>query len=523
MRRFAASLLLLAPLAYSEVPPGDRWWSHIEFLADDKLEGRNAGSKGHRIAVEYLAGKFKDAGLEACGTDGYVQRVPLVQNVITEEKSSLSLVRDGKETKLALGSTAMFGLRLMTGKPTPVSAATVFVGYGLSIPSHGHDDFAGLDVKGKVAVYINNSPASLPGAIRAHFSSTAERAKALRAAGAIGSIAISPPKTSDVPWERSLRARLNPSMVLDVPGGEDGHGLHLSASVNPAEAGPLFEGTAHTAVDLIAQAEQGKLLPRFPLAVSIRSRAVVKQSRVTSDNVCARIPGSGNGEAVVLTAHIDHIGVTAPVQGDSINNGAMDNASGIATMIEVARALKASGRRLQRDVVFVAVTAEEKGLLGSRYFATHPTIPVEKIAANINFDMYLPIHRFTHLMVLGLEESTLRGPLEAVAKELGVKVQPDLEPARNRFIRSDQYSFILRGIPALALKLGYEPGSKEEQMQKDWTRNRYHAPSDDLGQPVDRDAAVKFNRVVEMMTVLVANSKDRPRWNDASFFGKLGK
>lgn len=523
MRRFAALLLLLAPLASPADSPGDRWWSHIQFLADDKLEGRNAGSKGHRMAVEYLADKFKDAGLEACGTDGYFQKVPLVQNVIAEDKSSLSLVRDGKETKVALGSTAMFGLRLMTGKPSPVSAPAVFVGYGLSIPSHGHDDFAGLDVKGKVAVYINNSPASLPGAIRAHFSSTAERAKALRAAGAVGSIAISPPKTSDVPWERSLRARLNPSMVLDVPGGEDGHGLHLSAAVNPAEADILFQGSNRSAADLIAQAEQGKLLPRFPLAVSVRSKVVVKQSRLTSDNVCGRIPGTGNGEAVVLTAHIDHIGITAPIQGDSINNGAMDNASGIATMIEVARALKSSGRKLRRGVMFVAVTAEEKGLLGSRYYANHPTIPVEKIAANINFDMYLPIHRFTHLMVLGLEESNLRVPLEEVAKELGIKVQPDLEPQRNRFIRSDQYSFILRGIPALALKLGYEPGSKEEQMQKDWTKNRYHAPSDDLGQPVDRDAAVKFNRVVEMMTVLVANSAERPRWNDSSFFSKIGK
>jgi Zn-dependent M28 family amino/carboxypeptidase len=520
--RTAFFALLMAPCAGTADSAADRWWSHIQYLADDKLEGRNAGSKGHRTAVDYVASKFKEVGLAPCGTSGYLQPVPLVQRAIVEERSTLAILRDGKETALGLGSTAIFGLRLMSGKPAPVSAPAVFAGYGLTIPSHGHDDFSGLDVKGKIVVYMSTSPARLPGPIRAHFSSTAERAKAFRAAGAAGSIAIFPPATSDVPWERVVRSRLTPAMVLDSAGSDDGRGLNLSASVNPAEADLLFEGTGRSAAHLIRLAEEGKALPGFPLAVSIRARAEVKQSRLISDNVCGRLPGTG-GEALVLTAHIDHIGTSAAVRGDSINNGAMDNASGIATMIEVARALGASGRKLRRDILFVAVTAEEKGLLGSRYFATHPTIPVETIVANINFDMFLPIHPFRYLMALGLEESTLRGPLEAVAAELGVRVQPDLEPARNRFIRSDQYSFILRGIPALALKIGYLPGSEEEKVQKEWIKTRYHAQGDDLDQPVDRDAAVLFNRFVELLAAQVANAEPRPRWNPSSFFGRLGK
>ena len=512
-RLLGGSATALALLAASQ---GELWWRHVQFLADDKLEGREAGSAGHRLAAEYVVRRFREAGLKACGTSGYFQPVPLLQRRIDEERSSLSLMRDGTERRLRLGEEALITLRgALSSNPSPVDAPAVFVGYGLSIPEFGFDDFAGLDVRGKVAVSLTGSPSHLPGPIRAHFGSAAERGKALRNAGAAGSISISNPRQTDVPWERTVAARLRPAMAIDQKSDQEA-GVALAASVSPKLAESLFEGTGHTFQNLIALATQGKPLPRFALPFRVRATVSGDEQHLHSDNVCGMLPGATK-ETVVLSAHLDHIGVSQPIQGDRINNGAMDNASGVATLIETARALK--GRKSRRSLVFVAVTGEERGLLGSRYFAGHG---VGEMVADINFDMFLPIHPMELLLVLGLEESTLRAPVERVALRLGLRVQTDPEPQRNRFIRSDQYSFILHGIPAVALKVGYEAGTAEAALQRDWTRSRYHAPSDDLSQPVDLNAAALFNRVIAELAIEVANG-ERPRWNESSFFRRFAR
>ena len=226
-------------------------------------------------------------------------------------------------------------------------------------------------------------------------------------------------------------------------------------------------------------------------------------------------------EVIVMTSHLDHVGIGRAVGGDSIYNGAMDDASGVASMIEIARMLKASGATTKRSVMFVAVAAEEKGLLGSRYFAAHPTVPFGKIVANINLDMFLPLYPLKVIEVQGLAESSLGESVRAAAKSLGVEVQTDREPAQNRFIRSDQYSFIRRGIPALAFKFGYEFGSPDETTRLNWVRDRYHQPSDDLTQPVDLEAAAKFNRVIMTLLQRVADDPARPAWNAESFFKRF--
>ena len=246
----------------------------------------------------------------------------------------------------------------------------------------------------------------------------------------------------------------------------------------------------------------------------------MEKTRLVSHNVCGLLKGTQPAESVVLSAHLDHLGVDPGAKGaDKVYNGAMDNASGIATLIETARIMRAS--KVRRSIVFVAVTAEEKGLLGSHYFAHRPPAASGAIVADINFDMFLPIHAMKKAMALGLEESTLRQPLEEVTARLGLGLHGDLEPHRNRFIRSDQYSFIQRGIPSLALKVGYDPGTPEAELQKQWTAQRYHALSDDLAQPVDFEAAVLFNRVVRELAVAVANAPDRPMWNESSFFRRF--
>jgi Zn-dependent M28 family amino/carboxypeptidase len=240
--------------------------------------------------------------------------------------------------------------------------------------------------------------------------------------------------------------------------------------------------------------------------------------------VAALLPGSDAAltrEHVVLTAHLDHVGVGAGVNGDRLYNGAMDNAAGIATLVEVARHLAATTPRPRRSVLFVAVTAEEHGLLGSRYFAGDPTVPKASIVANINTDMFLPLFPMKSVMVMGLDESDLGDRVREVAAAAGLGVAGDPEPERNRFTRSDQYSFIRQGVPALAMKVGFAPGSAEAAIEARWTKERYHQPSDDLQQPFDLGAAVAFTQLVGALSADVANRPARPQWKPTSFFKRF--
>jgi Zn-dependent M28 family amino/carboxypeptidase len=506
-------------------PGGDsaaRWFSHVEALANDDMRGRETGSPEHRKAAEYIAEHFKAAGLQPAGTDGYLQPVAFRSRKIDETQSSLALVRGGKTEPVSLGEEATFGMRI--DPPPSVDAPLVFAGHGLQIPELRHDDFSGLDVKGKVVVYISGSPKEVPGALAAHYQSAAERWSTLKRLGAIGVISIANPRSMDVPWERSAPNRLNPAMALADAGLDDTAGQQVSIAFNPAKAERVFAGSGHTFADLLKIADEGKALPHFPLPTSVRAKVTTDSQDVESQNVAGIIKGSDPalaGEFVVLTAHLDHVGVGAPIHGDSIYNGAMDNASGIATLIESASTIAAAKPR--RSVVLVAVTAEEKGLLGSRYYALNPTVPKSAIVANINMDMFLPLYPLKTLMVLGLDESDLGDDIRTVAQEMGIGVNPDPQPQRNRFIRSDQYSFIREGVPALAMKVGFEPGSPEEKIDADWTRQRYHAPSDDLSQPIDRAAAVGFTAAIGRLSVRVANRATKPAWKETSFFKRFAE
>jgi len=265
-------------------------------------------------------------------------------------------------------------------------------------------------------------------------------------------------------------------------------------------------------------------LPRFPIAGTLKAHAKLNRQTIDTANVAGMVEGSDpklKSEYVIMTAHLDHVGIGRAVNGDNIYNGAMDDASGVAAVIETARLLKSSGVKTKRSVVFVAVTAEEKGLLGSRYFAGHPTVPFESIVADINLDMFLPLYPLKVIEVQGLAESSLGESVREAAKTLGVDVQTDREPEQNRFIRSDQYSFIRRGVPALAFKFGYEFGSADETTRRNWVRDVYHQPNDDTKQPVDLEAAAKFNRVIMTLLQRVANDTARPTWNTDSFFKRF--
>jgi Zn-dependent M28 family amino/carboxypeptidase len=520
------TMTLAAMLAATTMMRADdgaaRWWAHVQALANDGMEGRNTGSPAHKRAAEYVAAQFKTSGLEPAGVGGYIQPVAFNTRTIDESKSSLALVKNGKAEALTLGEDANINLRV---DPAPsVEAPLVFIGYGLSIPERNINDFAGVNLTGAVVVHIAATPKSLPGPLQAHFGSADERWKMYKAAGAIGTVSIANPKSMDVPWARATLARLQPSMSLADRTLDEGPGQQLSVTMNPAHADKLFAGTGHTFAELLALVDAGKPVPSFALPARLKATTAVERAQVESQNVAGVLRGSDprrRDEYVVLSAHLDHLGIGGAVNGDTIYNGAMDNASGVAAILEVAAALRESGAKPARSILFVAVTGEEKGLQGSRYFAAHPTVPRSKIVANVNTDMFLPLFPLKTLMVLGLDESDLGQDIRATAQAVGVGVQADPEPQRNRFVRSDQYSFIKLGIPALAMKVGYEPNSPEAATAAKWTAERYHAPSDDLNQPIDRSAAATYVEIVKDLAVRIANRADRPRWNDSSFFKRF--
>jgi Zn-dependent M28 family amino/carboxypeptidase len=530
MKRVLLPILLLSATLLAQTPTaaptpnfdGKSWWDYVKVLASDQMEGRETGSEGLRKAAAYIVDQLKADGLQPAGNNGFYQPVKFVSRQIDESASSLALTRDGKEEPLVLGEDAMFSTRVDLAPQ--VNAPLVFVGYGLRVPEKDYDDFTGLDVKGKVVVLISGSPADMASALASHYQSTGERAKALRAAGAVGMISIPNPASMDIPWSRMKLARTRPSMALADSSLDESQGIKLLVTFNPADAEKLFEGSGHSFQEIAELAKDRKPLPTFLLTTSIHAKAKVIKKQVESDNIIAKLPGTDpklKDEYVVLSAHMDHLGIGEPINGDRIYNGAMDNGSGSALVVDIANSLHRSQTKLKRSVLFVWVTAEEKGLLGSRYFATHPTVPRNAMVADINTDMFLPIFPLKVLTVYGLDESDLGDTVRQVAERQGIQVQPDPEPLRNSFIRSDQYSFIRQGIPALAMKVGFTPGSPEAVTEKKWLTERYHAPSDDLDQPVDLTAAGKFEDIVQGLAIKVADNPQRPQWKSDSFFRRF--
>lgn len=511
--------------AQQSAPParhfdGQSWWAHVKFLADDRLEGRETGSEGLRKAESYVVDQFTKAGLQPAGANGFYQPVKFIARQIVEKDSSAALISSGKAQPLILGDDAFFNTRADLSSEE-VTAPLVFVGYGLQIPEKNYDDLSGLDLHGKIVVYLAGSPSEIPAALASHYQTIGERWKALKQAGVIGTINIPNPASMDVPWSRMSLNRAHPSMDLADPEFNETQGLKMALTFNPAQAEKLFATSGHTFAEIAALGKDRKALPHFPLGVSLKARAIVKATSVESDNIVGTLPGNDpalKNEYVVISAHVDHVGIGEPVNGDRIYNGAMDNASGVAILLDLAAQFNVHAEHLRRSILFVVVTAEEKGLLGSKYFAAHPTVPAKSMIADVNIDMFLPIVPLKVLKVPGLAESDLGDRAREAAQLFGVRVQPDPEPLRNVFIRSDQYNFIRHGVPALKLDVGFDPGSPEQKIFKDWLTNRYHAPSDDLAQPVDLAAAGLYEDIVRQLLISVANADSRPAWKPDSFF-----
>jgi len=518
---------------------GKAWWAHVQVLADDSMKGRMTGSPEFLRAAAYVVDKFKSYGLEPAGVGGsYYQPVHFIEQWVNASKSSLSLVVDDKPEPLILGQDAILSSR--SPQPATVDAGLVFLGYGLHLPESGYDDFNSADVpvsslRGKIIVVINGGPAELPGALKS-FARTSPMAKAMRDAGVVGIVSIPTPKSMDFGWERVASSASQPGMWLASEPGDDAvarrhpalgddHSPMFAAAFNPAQAEKLFAGTGHTFAEMLALADTQKPLPRFDLRKRLTATVVTERDAVVSPNLVAKLQGSGPSAGyVIASAHLDHLGVGEPIHGKTIYNGAMDDASGVATVLETAQALSEDaerGVRPRRSVLFLIFTAEEKGLLGSRYFAGHPTVPEGAIKADLNLDMFMPLFAFRKLHLQGLEQSTLADDAQRVGAAHGVVIAGDPEPDRNSFIRTDQYSFVLAGVPALAMKFGWEPGSPEYRMWRAWLRDRYHSTQDDLSQPVDLVAAAQFNSFFADLVREVANDPATPHYLESSFFRRF--
>ncbi len=529
------------------VAEGDRWWAHVEFLANDKLQGRDTGSEGYREAVKYAAGRMEAFGLKPAGTTGYLQPVKFETRQLVEEESSIAIVREGAEEILDRQDATQSSRADLA--PT-TEAAMVFVGYGLRVPEARYDDLAGVDLRGKVAVYVNSTGAlDAPGPVKSHVSAASERWMVLKAAGAIGTASIANPRLPGGGRGRGTAATGTPpgtdaadgtapgggrgpqkAFLLADPELQESTGQKVAIAITRRGGDKFFAGSGHGMDEILKLAAENRPLPKFPLVGTLRTKAAVKRETVEAPNVAGIMPGSDpklKDEYVIMSAHLDHVGVGRAIHGDTtgdtIYNGAMDDASGIASILEIARIMKESGAKPKRSILFLAVAAEEKGELGSRYFALRPTVNRKHIVADINLDMFLPLFDLKWIEVQGLAESTLGDAIREAAKEYGVEVQADKEPDQNRFVRSDQYSFIREGVPALAFKFGYQFGTPEDKIFHDFIRDRYHKPSDDLNQPVDKAAAAKFNRIMVSLLERVADSAARPKWKDDSFFKRFAK
>jgi hypothetical protein len=503
--------------------------AHVNFLASDALEGRMTGTQSYRVAAEYVQSQFRQAGLSPMGTDGYLQPVPYASSLIDPQSSSVRIHRGGKSRTLKWKDEFV-----ASGDPlrerTRVRAGAVFVGYGVEAKDQNYNDYADVDVRGKIVVLMSGAPKSFAANPRAYHSSGWVKEQTAVARGAVGLVTLrSAYGIAHYPWAALVQnAGAIPSMNwLSADGKASHYHPELRGAVGLSEsiAAALFEGAAKTHAQLLEADQAGQPLSSFPLPLEIEISRRNALDRVTSPNVVGLLPGSDPklaGEYVVYTAHLDHIGTGNPVNGDRIYNGAYDNAMGVAALIETARLLALAKPR--RSVLFVTVGGEERGLLGSDYFAQHPTVPAAGIVANINLDMPLFLYPLADVVAFGAEHSTL-GPVVATAAEAeGLKLAPDPLPDEVIFIRSDQYSFVRQGVPSIFLVSGFasrDPAIDGGAETRKFLQTHYHKPSDDLSRPVDWPSAQKFTRVNARIGLAVANSDRAPRWNAGNFFGEL--
>ncbi|HEX8301685.1 M20/M25/M40 family metallo-hydrolase [Sphingomonas sp.] len=515
---FALVPSALAQTGGEPVFSADEVRAHVTFLADDALEGRNAGTRGYDLAARYVATRFAALGLRPGAPDGsWYQQVPLAEYSLNDAKPG-SMILGGKT--FANGEEVLISASPRYGSETQIlSGEAVFVGHGLE------SDYEGLDVRGKFAVTLIGMPKGMtPEQLKAAGSTDKPTNAGKR--GALGILYLITPENlkGAFPWATAVsyfnREQTNWLSPSGAPGGED-PGVKIGAYINPAAATALFEGASMTGEQLFAAAAQPGAVKGFALKQRVTTSRTSKVKIVNSPNVIGLLPGSDPRlapEHVVLSAHLDHEGLDPKLAGDQIYNGAMDNAAGIATMLEAARAFKQSGKPPKRSILFVALTAEEDGLLGSDYLAHYPVAGAGRVVADVNLDMPILLYDFQDVVAFGAEHSTLGPIVEAAAAKMGVTLSPDPMPEENLFVRSDHYSFVKRGVPSVFLVTGFKNGG--EKAFRDFLATNYHKVSDQVTLPFDWNAGAKFARINYLIAREIADGKEAPRWYEGNTYGE---
>jgi hypothetical protein len=498
------------------------WWAQTVALSNDSMEGRDTGSEAHERAAKYVAAQFAAAGLKPAGdNDTFFQRVPMHQIDLDTAHSSVTVSGPNPPGGYVAGSVFSGPLRLLyettlvprKSLPPSLSGELIFTGYGMVDPS--------INLKDKIAVFYNNTLATFSPA--EHEAFVARRIHSLQQAGAIAIVSIDNPAAIEPTHWPAAYARAvtiesdtatptsaNQPIILRVSAEAAGA---LFAAVNP----PYLFSQPHPFPELLTHAKAGDPLESFPLFAKLDIKLATTSKEISSPNILAILPGSDPklaSEYVALSAHLDGYGYGTPVLGDNLYNGTLDDAAYVALLIELAKDLQ--HRAPARSLLFCIFTGEEKGLLGSAYFTQHPTVPKESIVANMNLDQLRPIFPLNILTMEGLTDSTLGDTVRTVAAPFKIEIRPDLEPERNLFRRADNYNFVRIGVPIAAFVFGYDKGSREEVIYRDWYARRYHKPQDDIKTPIHWDAAGKFNRFYAALTLSVANAPTRPQWLPSS-------
>ena len=511
-------------------PDANRLRAHLRLLADDLLEGRDTGSKGHEIASLYISAEFEKYGLKPAGEgDSYIQRVPFRQAFLDQDSPRFVLSGSQGEEELNYPGDYLTSADPLS-EQSMTSGELVFVGYGIVADEFSHNDYAEMDVEGKIVVALSGKPASFPSEEGAHFGSSSQKLRHAANNGAVGFITISTPTAERVrPYQNMLSYIHTPSVRWLQESGEPANvfpEIKNSAYLSKAAAEKLFVGAQKSLEQIYAMLEQDQSPKGFSLPFSVTMSKQSEHKTISSPNVAAILEGSDpilKDEFVVYSAHSDHIGLSKTVKKDKINNGAMDNASGTSVLLETARIFSELPTKPKRSVLFVAVTGEEKGLLGADYFARNPTVPEGSMVANVNLDMPILTYEFADVIAFGASHSDMKASVEKAANNVGIELSPDPWPEQALFTRSDHYSFVKQGVPAVFLVPGLKSADENVDGSAQFGKfitTHYHKPSDDFNQPFNWKAATKFTEVNFQIGNTLANQDNRPRWNDGDFFGK---
>ncbi len=500
--------------------------AHVKFLASDLLEGRGPGTRGGDLATEYIATQFALAGLKPAGDQGtYFQQVPLI-GITTERTATLSAVKGGESLDFKWESEFV-GVNERLTPEDQIDAEAVFVGHGIVAPEFRWDDFKGVDVRGKVVVLFTNEPASedpkfFGGRALTYYGRWSYKYEEATRRGAVGVIIIHTTLTAGYGWDvvRNSWSREQPYVKL-APGE---YALSLAGWVTTEAGEKMLAMAGHHVEELLKAAESRDFRP-IPLGIRIRGNLPAKVRDIQTRNVVGMVEGSDaklKSEVVIYSAHWDHLGIGTPVNGDAIYNGAVDNATGCGLVMEMGRAWAAQAKKPRRSAMFIAVTAEEGGLRGSEYYAAHPEIPAGKTALDINYDALFPLGRVRDVVVNGAERTTVWPAVQAVAKRMGIAIDPDPRPEQGSYYRSDHFAFAHVGIPAFSVEEGDDfigkPKGFGAQAFEEYNDKHYHQPSDEFQESWDFSGLAEMARFGFLVGTEVANQERLPSWQAGDEF-----